>query len=86
MVVAFVGVVMVVVMVPLMAFAVSMLVMMFVGMLVLFVMIVFVYHGLSYFHDAKIHPPPCNRVAIGTAALHECFDTAWGTFTCGRID
>ena len=32
-------------------------------------MIVFVYHGLSYFHDAKILPPPCNRVAIDTAFL-----------------
>jgi hypothetical protein len=32
-------------------------------------MMIFVYHGLSYFHDAKIHPPPCNRVAIGTVFL-----------------
>ena len=32
-------------------------------------MMIFVYHGLSYFHDAKIHPPPCNRVAIDTVFL-----------------
>ena len=62
MVVAFVGMIVV-------ASAVGMLVMVLVGMLVLLVMMVFVYHGISYFHDAKIHPPPCNRVAIDTAFL-----------------
>ena len=62
MVMAFVVVFIVVVVV---AVAVDMLVM----VLVLFVMMVFVYHGFSYFHDAKIHPPPCNRVAIDTVFL-----------------
>ena len=60
----FVGV-FVVVAVLVVAVAVGMLVM----VLVLFVMMVFVYHGFSYFHDAKIHPPPCNRVAIDTVFL-----------------
>lgn len=33
------------------------------GLFVMMVMI-FVYHGIAFFLDAKIHAPPCNRVAI----------------------
>lgn len=43
---------------------VIMVMMMFVAFTMrMFVMVVFVYHSHSYFHEAKIHAPPRNPVA-----------------------
>jgi len=64
MMVAFVVMVMLMFVAMVMLMFVVMVMMMFVAFTMrMFMMVVFVYHSHSYYHDAKIHAPPRNRVA-----------------------